>query len=309
MNRLLLGGLGLFGLVFAIFFLWQTLHGTPADGTRYVLTPLPEAEPRDVRPSKQPANMLPVDTEASTTQEVISIIPTGPLQEYPEELVTYLEITTGCTLTVDNTCVKAFSRPDATSVVRSNLRVGTVLYVKGTVTGVDGNLWYEIDFPEVLRYPERLSLPWFVPYTAGVPIRTAKAADYKPSAATTTKSLLVDRSEQKVYAYDGDELVRTYTVSTGRELTPTPRGTFTIFRKTPSRYMQGPIPGISTNYYDLPGVPWNLYFTKQGAVVHGAYWHNDFGNQHSNGCGSVDPKEARELYEWAELGMTVTVRD
>jgi lipoprotein-anchoring transpeptidase ErfK/SrfK len=98
-------------------------------------------------------------------------------------------------------------------------------------------------------------------------------------------------------------------ISTGLEFTPTPRGTFTVYRKTPSRYMQGPLPGVSDQYYDLPGVPWNLYFTQQGAVIHGAYWHDNFGKRWSHGCVNVPPAKARELYQWADLGMQVTVRD
>ena len=40
-------------------------------------------------------------------------------------------------------------------------------------------------------------------------------------------------------------------------------------RQTPSRYMQGPVPGISDDEYDLPGVPWTMYFTKQGlSLIH-----------------------------------------
>ena len=98
-------------------------------------------------------------------------------------------------------------------------------------------------------------------------------------------------------------------VSTGLELTPTPRGVFSVYKKTPTRYMQGPLPDISDQYYDLPGVPWNLYFTKQGAVIHGAYWHNSFGTPWSHGCVNLPPEKARELYLWAELGTQVLVRD
>lgn len=292
-------------LMLGIFVAWQAIHGSQADAD-YVLTPLPDLIKRDTQPAARPSTHTVSDVATATPPP-----PEKPIiaQNEPTPLQNYLEITTGCTLTVDDTCVQAYARPDRGSSVKSQLRIGTVLSIKGTVTGVDGSQWYEIDFPESLRYPERLSLPWYVPYTAGVVVRMSGPEDLTPDAATSTKQLLVDRSDQALYAYEGEDLVRTYSVSTGRELTPTPRGTFTVFRKTPSRYMQGPIPGISTNYYDLPGVPWNLYFTKQGAVVHGAYWHNDFGNPHSNGCVNVDPKEARELYDWAEIGMQVIVRD
>ena len=98
-------------------------------------------------------------------------------------------------------------------------------------------------------------------------------------------------------------------ISTGLELTPTPRGTFSVFKKTPSRYMQGPLPGLPYDYYDLPGVPWNLYFTHEGAVIHGAYWHNSFGSRYSHGCVNLPPDEAKKLYDWAVLGTTVIVQD
>ena len=80
-----------------------------------------------------------------------------------------------------------------------------------------------------------------------------------------------------------------------------------VYRKTPSRYMQGPLPNISSKYYDLPGVPWNLYFTREGAVIHGTYWHEKFGQPWSNGCVNVPYREAEALYHWAPLGTTVTV--
>lgn len=295
-------------LVIGIFAAWQFAHGPQAENT-YVLTPLPDLVKRDTQPTNRPQQTASTASSATSTSTATPLTTTNPPLIEPVPLRDYLEITTGCSLVVDDTCVAAYARPDGSSAIKNRLRIGTVLSIKGTITGVDGNQWYEIDFPEWLRYPERLSLPWYVPYTAGVVVRMNGPEDLTPDTATSTKKLLVDRSDQTLYAYEGEELIRTYSVSTGRELTPTPRGTFTVFRKTPSRYMQGPIPGISTNYYDLPGVPWNLYFTKQGAVVHGAYWHNDFGNPHSNGCVNVDPKEARELYDWAEIGTQVIVRD
>jgi lipoprotein-anchoring transpeptidase ErfK/SrfK len=73
--------------------------------------------------------------------------------------------------------------------------------------------------------------------------------------------------------------------------------------------MQGPIEGISDQYYDLPGVPWTMYFTYQGGAIHGAYWHNNFGSQWSHGCVNLIPDEAEKLYSWAELGTKVVVKD
>jgi lipoprotein-anchoring transpeptidase ErfK/SrfK len=97
-------------------------------------------------------------------------------------------------------------------------------------------------------------------------------------------------------------------VSTGLDGIPTPVGAYEIFRKTPSRYMQGPIPGQTSDEYDLPGVPWTMYFTDDGAAIHGAYWHDEFGFQHSHGCVNLPLNLARKLYEWTPLGTLVIVQ-
>ena len=45
-----------------------------------------------------------------------------------------------------------------------------------------------------------------------------------------------------------------------------------------------PDPG---DIFDLPGVPWNIFFDLAGTAIHGAYWHNDFGIRRSHGCLNV----------------------
>jgi lipoprotein-anchoring transpeptidase ErfK/SrfK len=136
-----------------------------------------------------------------------------------------------------------------------------------------------------------------------------KTRQRSTTTATTTKKIVIDLSEQMLIASENGVPYMETLISTGLELTPTPVGTFTIFKKTPSRYMQGPIPGLADQQeYDMPGVPWNLYFTRGGAVIHGAYWHASFGSQYSHGCVNLSPYNARVLYEWAELGTTVIVK-
>ncbi len=284
-------------MIVGIFALWQLTHPTDT----YTQVPLP--------PSKLVSQSAAVITAATTTPATSTPTMPPPPELGPVAPTRYLEITKGCSISVNKDCVRAMSRPSTTSTPRTPLRIGSLLYIKGSTTTSDGTLWYELDFPEALRYSDRLTLPWFIEASAGTVVLTDGPSELTATTSTTSKQMIVDRSDQLLLRYDGDTLVATHTISTGRELTPTPRGTFTIFRKTPSRYMQGPIPGISTNYYDLPGVPWNLYFTKQGAVVHGAYWHNNFGRQYSNGCVNLPPALARTVYEWAPLGTTITVRD
>jgi lipoprotein-anchoring transpeptidase ErfK/SrfK len=221
----------------------------------------------------------------------------------------YIEVVDGCGPYFDGACLNARSRPSTEAAVIKTLRTGMVLKFAEKLSA-DGQEWYRVVFDEWLRFPERHDGDWYVSaaYVREIPDVHAEEAS-KDTVTSTQKRILVDRSDQTLYAYEGETLFMEQAISTGLELTPTPRGVFTVYRKTPSRYMQGPIEGISDQEYDLPGVPWNLYFSAEGAVIHGAYWHDHFGEQWSHGCVNLPPAKAKELYLWAPIGITVTVRD
>lgn len=225
-------------------------------------------------------------------------------------LFEYIEVVDGCGPHFEGECLNVRGAPSLDAPVVAQLRNGIVLKVGGKVEHAS-TTWYQVVFDEWLRYPERLKGDWYVAADyVEVLYDEGEKTTWEDGVSTTTKEIIVDRSEQKLYAYDGDELFMEVDVSTGLEFTPTPRGTFTVFKKTPSRYMQGPLPNLADKQvYDLPGVPWNLYFTQGGAVIHGAYWHNSFGSQYSHGCVNLPPDVARELYNWAVLGTKVIVRD
>ncbi|QQR65063.1 L,D-transpeptidase [Candidatus Kaiserbacteria bacterium] len=227
----------------------------------------------------------------------------------PKKLFTFITIKDSCDVHFLGECVRVRGGPGVSFPVVTKLRNNILLMVSTTTVEADGHTWYQIVFDESLAYPERVASKWYV---AGdfVDIFTDEGNKtiWENESATTTKRVIVDRSEQKLYAYEGETPFMEISISTGLELSPTPRGTFTVFKMTPTRYMQGPLPGY-TDVYDLPGVPWNLYFTNEGAVIHGAYWHDSFGIPYSHGCVNLLPSDAGKLYAWAELGMKVTVRD
>lgn len=224
-------------------------------------------------------------------------------------LFEYVEIIDSCAEHFQGECVNVRSGPSIEFPVVTRLRNHVVLKINGKVE-VDGQTWFKIVFDETLTYPERVKGDWYVAAEyVRVVLDEGDKTIWDHETATTTKRIVVNRSSQTLTAYDGDVVFMETAISTGLELTPTPRGTFGVFKKTPSRYMQGPLPGIASDYYDLPGVPWNLYFTHEGAVIHGAYWHNSFGTRYSHGCVNLPPDTARELYNWAELGTLITVED
>ncbi len=59
-------------------------------------------------------------------------------------------------------------------------------------------------------------------------------------------------------------------------------------------------------YYDLPNVPSTMYFYR-GYAIHGAYWHNNFGNPMSNGCVNLPLDAAAWMYDFAPVGTTVSI--
>lgn len=247
------------------------------------------------------------------TPSFISSVTTSPVpgeSGHPSSgvpLFQYMEIVDSCGPYYGGTCVNLREGPSTSTPVVMPLRDGIVLKVAST-TVVNGKNWYEIGFDGVIHYPERKTGPWWVAAEYTKTFYDPGEMTTSVIHATSTKKIIVDLANQTLYAYDGDILFMQQAISTGLALTPTPVGTFYVMRKLPDSYMQGPIPGLSSQYYDLPGVPWDLYFTKEGAAIHGAYWHNHFGIVWSHGCVNLPPTDAEKLYEWAPLGTPVIVK-
>jgi lipoprotein-anchoring transpeptidase ErfK/SrfK len=109
----------------------------------------------------------------------------------------------------------------------------------------------------------------------------------------------VNLSEQRLYAYDGDDMVGSFAVSTGTYLHPTVTGAYNIYVKYRYADMAGP------GYY-LPDVPYVMYFYK-GYGLHGTYWHNNFGTPMSHGCVNLATEDAGWLFDFADVGTLVNV--
>ena len=192
-----------------------------------------------------------------TTNHILSSITTStstPLGNAQAPQFEYLEVMDSCGPYYAGICVNARSGPSTHDSVLVHLRTGVVLRVEKEVV-VEGRVWDKIGFDNVVKYPERLGSEMYVAQEFVRTFYTDGNHLLVKGAATTTKRIVIDVGKQMLYAYDGDTLFMQEPVSTGLELTPTARGTFTIFKMTPARYMQGPIPGVSDQAYDLPGVP------------------------------------------------------
>ena len=139
---------------------------------------------------------------------------------------------------------------------------------------------------------------------AGQRLRVRPAAEQSTlglvaAPAGGQKWIEVNLSEQTLTAWQGDVVVMHTLISSGLPGTPTVTGRFTIGNKYKAQRMTGP-------GYDLPNVPWVMYF-HSGYAIHGAYWHNNFGAPMSHGCVNMRNDEAQMLYEWAPQGTEVYV--
>ncbi len=122
-----------------------------------------------------------------------------------------------------------------------------------------------------------------------------------PVAANSEKWIDVDLTNQKLTAYEGQTPVFTAPVSTGTWQYPTVVGTYNIYVKYEKARMRG---GFGADAYDLPNVPYVMYFHK-GYGLHGTYWHNNFGTPMSHGCVNLSIPDSEWLFNWASVGTKV----
>jgi len=122
-------------------------------------------------------------------------------------------------------------------------------------------------------------------------------SSYAPVAGS--KRIEVNLANQTLTAWYGGSVVLNTTISSGTDYTPTVTGRYTISSKYPTQRMVG-------RGYDIPDVPWVMYFWD-GYAFHGAYWHNNFGTPMSHGCVHLRPSEAEYLFNWADSGTEVHV--
>lgn len=121
------------------------------------------------------------------------------------------------------------------------------------------------------------------------------------------KRIKIDISTQTLSYYYADTELESFKISSGLPGTPTPKGTFKVLKKRP----QVQYGGQNFDYY-YPNTKWNLLF-KYGSwgnyYIHGAYWHDNFGNKMSHGCVNVPYTEEKmgRLYDWADLGTNIEI--
>jgi LysM repeat protein len=143
---------------------------------------------------------------------------------------------------------------------------------------------------------------------AGQVLRLSGSA---PAPSGGGKRVVIDLSEQHLYAYEGNRLVYSFVASTGVAPTYTRTGEFRVQSKIPKAY----------------GSAWNIWMPHwlgiywAGSVENGVHalpilpngqrlWAGYLGRPVSYGCVVLGTDEAQRLYNWAEIfRVSETLRD
>jgi lipoprotein-anchoring transpeptidase ErfK/SrfK len=144
--------------------------------------------------------------------------------------------------------------------------------------------------------------------SAGFWVRVAELRAAHPAIpadiGADEKWIDVDLTRQQLVAFEGRRPVFATLISSGRKNPqdkehdfPTPVGTYRIREKHVTTTMDGDV--AADGPYSIEDVPWVMYF--QGSyAIHGAFWHDSFGNMRSHGCINMAPEDARTLFGWAD---------
>ncbi len=193
------------------------------------------------------------------------------------------------------------SRPSGGVVLDEDRQVfhhyGSVHRVIGVEQDADGNIWYKVFDDKPKRPPV---------YVVARHMRRLTEADFAPISPGAEKEIVVNLQRQRIDCYENGQLVFSTLTSSGAGGWATPAGEHAVVYKQPSRHMYSgsddPVSGgdAEDDFFDLPGVPFNTFFTTLGHAIHGTWWHGDYGRPRSHGCLNVTPEAARWIYRWVE---------
>jgi lipoprotein-anchoring transpeptidase ErfK/SrfK len=171
-------------------------------------------------------------------------------------------------------------------------------WVTNVIEGPDNNQWYQItESWEGVQY--------YVDATHLAAIPDEEVSPISSDVSANEKRIEISLRGQSLTAFEGSKIVLRTSISSGIKNsgfgdlpTETPKGTFNVFSKLPTKYMGDNRLTDTLGDRFLPGVPWTMFFAEGGYAMHGAYWHNNFGAPMSRGCVNMRPEEAQWLYQW-----------
>ena len=132
-------------------------------------------------------------------------------------------------------------------------------------------------------------------------------APINPDVDPNEKRIQADLDYQTLSCYEGNTEVYFCRISSGlsniidpttgqiNDKLATPVGNLLTHWKIISLNMTA---GTFQSGYSTPAVPWNTMISGDGVAIHGAFWHNAFGEKRSHGCINVSPEDAKWIFRW-----------
>jgi len=140
---------------------------------------------------------------------------------------------------------------------------------------------------------------------AGVKALTdADVAPISPEIDPNEKKIIANVTYQTLSCFEGNNEVFFCRIASGKkfdaaglesDVLATPVGDLSAWWKIVSKNMTA---GNEQAGYSTPAVPWCTFISGEGVAIHGAFWHNDFGERRSHGCINVTPEEAKWIFRW-----------
>jgi hypothetical protein len=130
-----------------------------------------------------------------------------------------------------------------------------------------------------------------------------------PEPLVPDKRIEIDLPEQRLRAYENDEVVYDFTCSSGMTSTPTIAGQFQVLFKEPQAYAQRwslEMPYFIAIYYEGPDFANGIHelpIRSNGQRL----WASVLGWPASYGCIILDVGDAEKLYHWAPVGTLVRI--
>jgi hypothetical protein len=138
-------------------------------------------------------------------------------------------------------------------------------------------------------------------------------APINPDVDPNEKKIDVNLDYQTLSCYEGNTEVYFCRISSGLAYDPetgqtsdklaTPVGNLLTHWKIVSLNMTA---GTFQSGYSTPAVPWNTMVSGDGIAIHGAFWHNAFGEKRSHGCINVTPEDAKWIFRWTTPYVSLT---
>ena len=256
---------------------WTTAPSETPTSTPTSTPPPPTSSPTETATTLPTDTSSPVPTETSTT----TVEPTSTPKPSPTEVKnTPVSVSSNYKVQPGDTLSKIAQRYNIS--IQSLIAANT------------------IPNPSYIYAGQVLTIP-----SGGV----APAAAVPAGPSGKKKEILIDISEQHLYAYEEGVLVFNYVVSTGTG-NSTRLGTFKVLDKIPNAY---------SSIYNIV-MPWWMGIYYSGTLENGIHglpllyngvelWGNMLGRPATPGCIEARTSEIKKLYDWAEIGTTVTIRN